>query len=583
MLETEAVEMMFWPNLVVARFLKHLEVATKLQPSPPLHQRHQKCSETSLSLIPKRPCSSIIRLQSKDLTMNRLPAELLSSIITDVLPKHDIWDPLPCSARAIYACVSRRWQSIVESHTFKTISLHSDELPYFIQLLDDSPHRRRALKILQYTVNLPRCSERQRHHYENSQEMRENNIIFTRAVYRLFLTLNRWDKDDYMPIRLSLEIESPSDVPSARWIDSRLEFVPIAECGNTLVNVKRITNIHIATDGYRDIHPATSIKLMAALPMLVRVTCWLTQPQSMWEEERRKHRHVLARGLEASHFSALKVLSLDDSYDDPKNHSFHPGILDEPSTSTMDSLNTVLHKISQTIPLTRLYLGSRWIVSPELFWPTENRPRPFWPTLTHLRVKASIVTPDGRYYYTGDDSLHMASSPELEDSENLPSDGPSPSDISIHINNRHEMQRRARLNGDLPDHPWRDRLDAEVFNPLMLSISRAVLQMPAIKQLRVYFGTLPTSLIGGWYTSIECLGPGHKTDPLLYVTDAKREKETIEEQQRIRRFKVWLGKNLRGWSPTMEMMSLWREFAGEDGIARVERESSEWWYPDQVL
>jgi hypothetical protein len=61
----------------------------------------------------------------------------------------------------------------------------------------------------------------------------------------------------------------------------------------------------------------------------------------------------------------------------------------------------VLHKLSHQ--LRRLDLTGRFLLSPDLFWPTSassgsrESEKPLWPYLTHVIIHARLASPEGRF------------------------------------------------------------------------------------------------------------------------------------------------------------------------------------------
>ncbi|EFR01628.1 hypothetical protein MGYG_04631 [Nannizzia gypsea CBS 118893] len=206
----------------------------------------------------------------------------------------------------------------------------------------------------------------------------------------------------------------------------------------------------------RSPYPTATIKLLAALPKLEALELRLLQPKPKLIEIKREHRYILARGLEALSFSSLKSLCIYYEYPEPYNHHFLPGNLHEPRTSPVDSLNIALHKLSQIAPLTILKLTGGWVVSPELFWPIESESTPFWPTLEYLEIEPSIVTPDGKYYYTGDPDSIPIDPQDLNYGLTDPSSDEELSSnkeyIGVSITSSKRQERDKRLNGLVPQH-----------------------------------------------------------------------------------------------------------------------------------
>ncbi|WEW59215.1 hypothetical protein PRK78_004684 [Emydomyces testavorans] len=549
--------------------------------------------------------------------MDRLPPELLSIIVSDVLRPDDDVSATATPKASSYACVCKLWQHIVERHTFRRIKLLSNELDQFSQVFN-GPRRRAILQNLDYKVLLPPYSAARCAKFETRKEKKENNIAFTGAIRELLALLRGWEDADSAanrqsgigasrPMRLNLSIYSPMDqghrtcdvdidLGTDRFEGNFLEFVPMPghhdNDNDSLVKIDRITNFWY--ESTRTPHPTALCKLLAALPKLESLDMHIMQPKMKRLEVRRDHRCctswqcftydpanvvslALARGLSALNFASLRRLRLEYEGSEPANHDFATGDLRELGSS-VDSLNNALRGLSQSAPLTELILDGLWLVSPALFWPPDNaaglsKDTPHWPTLKYLEVEASITTPDGHSYYTGDPSSETINEDELftgSDAEDEPEDDPDDSDDSTNSDTADWFndRREAILNGDAPTYPWRKDLDPTYFDPLLAAMARAVLRMPALRLARLKM-VWNSTVLDCREVDVECLGSGEPSELRGEAFwDAGRNEREMREQG-SRRWRVWLGSKLN-WNPTVEIESLWKEFTGEEGTARVD-------------
>ena len=124
---------------------------------------------------------------------------------------------------------------------------------------------------------------------------------------------------------------------------------------------------------------------------------------------------------------------------------------------TPDTLNRVLHKLSQQLVVLRL--KGHFLLSPELFWPkvdTGSRAgspqAPFWPHLKEVAVEARLASPEGLFY--------------------LPSSIP-------HIGRSRDVENSVQSS------------DASAARELLMRVTRAMLQMPELDELLVHFPEHP--------------------------------------------------------------------------------------------
>ena len=92
-----------------------------------------------------------------------------------------------------YATVSRPWKEAVETATFSSLRIDSDEIDRFRALVTGS--RRNNLTKLSFKVQLPTYSEEACTRVESDEEKLLNNGCFTRAMYDLFSILKAWEDD----------------------------------------------------------------------------------------------------------------------------------------------------------------------------------------------------------------------------------------------------------------------------------------------------------------------------------------------------------------------------------------------------
>jgi hypothetical protein len=159
--------------------------------------------------------------------MEKVPQEVLDQIIS-ALSNAD------GTGLAQYACVSRLFQRNIESLTFKSISVESEDLESesdcFATIFDSNQRRLQILKRLEIRVILPDYDEEYYGRFEREQDFVRNSEVFSEAIRKTFKILHSWKPEDTgtehqekessscMPasdLSLSLVAYSPSDAHHA--------------------------------------------------------------------------------------------------------------------------------------------------------------------------------------------------------------------------------------------------------------------------------------------------------------------------------------------------------------------------------
>ncbi|KAM5341956.1 hypothetical protein ACJ41O_014987 [Fusarium nematophilum] len=440
--------------------------------------------------------------------MDKLPYALVSLIVSCLLEDDEgtrkPWSKPPPIAQ--YASISRAWQDAVERHTFSHVKVKSDDFSRFEAAFRHA-HRRQAVSSINYEIVLPAYSQGRCWKFERPREHAENKAAFSRAVHAFFSSLHAWQEEEAI---------SGASVSVSRPI--ALNMTACCRLDSGALQRKGIGLYRMDGNFLDFVEPCTA-------------------------------------------FSSLRTLYLNWDSSEPVNHSFIPSDLRDPSQLSTDAFSKALHVISQSLPITELFLYGPVIISPELFWPNDSQspdPLPHWPTLQYLTVNASILTPDGSYYYTGtpeseseDDDPWWPESPRPEtdvDAADYPSDDSRVRDPF----NRLDVWRSS---GSVPLNGWRRELDPERFNPLLLALSRAACCMPELRELEFYMGMSdaqgPSGIVLSGEVDWEAESEAGGIREVEYVTE--------------RRWKVKTGSKAK-WEPGEEVVDLWRQFVGRGGV-----------------
>ncbi|OAL72414.1 hypothetical protein A7D00_3413 [Trichophyton violaceum] len=451
--------------------------------------------------------------------MDRLPDELLMHIIYQAIGGRGD------RSRTNFACVARRWQAIAEAKNWRFFFLPSREIDRFAKMLARVPSRREALRKIYCLIDV--CSEptdgRQYVDFYDSsggEESHPESTRFTRAIYTLFEALAGGDEDAQPPLNLKLKLQIASSGIYPITIERFLRIVPLDGHRKTLPTVRYIESLKITFRG-RSLHPAAAATILAALPCLGALCMPLEPrgPQSFTAAHlRAPHLHAVSRHLETSNYTNLQELKISNS-----------------SLSPLAGINPALHKLSQSAPLVNLWLFGNWFLSPALFWPAgtpSSTDKPFWPKLQSLHIRASSRFPDTKSATGGFDFLE-----------------------------KDEAYRYA-MGWDPPP------VEPAAFDLLVSSMSKAVLQMPALRVLTVKIKRdhvrdprLDTGACD-YDICVECLDSGEESAVMRYREG--READKVNAQS-YRRWRVWLLSPV-DWSPSWKIRQLWQQFVGPDGI-----------------
>ncbi|CAJ2507514.1 Uu.00g087000.m01.CDS01 [Anthostomella pinea] len=93
-----------------------------------------------------------------------------------------------------YAVVSREWQVFFERHTFKKLKLHQGHLAELKRILHNTYRLPITVEDLWFNIQLPRFGCESCQTEESAFEEWQNNVIFTKAIWKLFKILGSWSR-----------------------------------------------------------------------------------------------------------------------------------------------------------------------------------------------------------------------------------------------------------------------------------------------------------------------------------------------------------------------------------------------------
>lgn len=331
--------------------------------------------------------------------MDRTPGELMVMIASHLEA------PL-----APYAAISRLWQDLIETGTFSKIHLKSgDGSRLKFDAAFKTTRRRRMLEVLEFEIELP-CPQEES--LQGPREVARNNVAFTEANLALFQTFSVWDHDD-TNVRFHLDIGVTLDPPngSLAWYPHSLPYVDgnwikyinfddaILNASGGLPLVPLVSGLDLM-DCFRCYHPNLLATLSGALPNLDYLGASFMSPPRRMPDLRQSIRSSMTDSLCAIAANLHLLTSLELHWKDgyPFNHNFplesYIG-LDSPH----DRLSVAIRRICQLPTMRHVRLTGECILSDQIFGGAADDS--VWPSLETIEIGMASMTPDGRWYCTG--------------------------------------------------------------------------------------------------------------------------------------------------------------------------------------
>lgn len=319
--------------------------------------------------------------------------------------------------------------------------------------------------------------------------------------------------------------------------------------------VQCISSLKVGGTLGRAPHPTTLCQIAISLPSLESLDLTYWDPAVKRHDLRKEHRAALGDGLRelSRKLSTLERLCIrrQDGVD-PSNHSFACGDLQRDG---VDPLCDGIRHLMGTCHLKELQLENI-IISPDLFrlspsstdLAIADQEAPTFLHLRHLDIKSGILSPSGRWYYTGDPASIKASEGDfiLEEEEDDDDD------------DEDNSTRDRFVNGERPHYEWRTRPDPETFDPLIQGLTDVMLKrMPSLQWARLEIGCGLDEFAG---IIIKCCEAGQ---PFVHPPGKRRKRPWVEDVT-VRRCKAWVGKATE-WDIPTNVMATWREWVGSSG------------------
>lgn len=435
--------------------------------------------------------------------MDRLPPELCDHIVSYFPPKpkpraHFV-DPTAQDPRedprprlSALSTLSRRWQSSIERHLFRTLSITNHDLDNLDRVV--TPLRRDHVRELRLTANFPDYDYELSKEYETNAERAANNAIATGAVRRLFAILGAWGAAGESPgLELHLGFTSPGDrvweengFRRYRGIDDkRYEYSFVRLDGvEEFAEVPRVTMLQ--QHGTRPVELCSSYGLTSRLP---RATCalWDTVDAGPFARLQREQRDRFVCALESNPCRIPPVLHVTTVQPSSNLGAALPNLA---APHAYDRVSSAFRELSLGVTEFRF----EGIADETLLWPSPAQARvaepPYWENLTSLDIELALQSPLGKWYFLSEDG-------------GVPSDVPIPEHIPGFLppgyydteeESTEATEHAESLPGpedddglvDMRAH-FRTRPNDEIMVPLLAAFARAIGAMPSLRSAKLEF------------------------------------------------------------------------------------------------
>ncbi|KAH6999050.1 hypothetical protein BKA56DRAFT_665568 [Ilyonectria sp. MPI-CAGE-AT-0026] len=353
--------------------------------------------------------------------MDTLPPELISRIVPYLIEEtrlnHDVMEHLPVTSLAAYAVISRRWQHIVETITFRYLHLSPTRLAIAEANNHLTPTRLGYVRRIWFYFEFPA------HNYAVSTDPDDNNdqFVFNKTIRQLFGVLSR------IPVKLNPSValhliiltdNNPSDSDDIQDTEEwkiftgkdHTTYLQLSlDWDSDISELPAISYLRTELSSKRVLFSPYSINLISSKMNRLEAVEWeLSDAEKIDPDLRIRQRTSFAQTLERIP-NSLKSFKLKYVREPPRNQYFRPPSIIPPN-SPGDILSQALFHFTQRDGLCDFELDAS--VDSTLFWPqTQDFNKNWcWPTLTNFSVELHDVLPSGQW-------ITVALDPGQEDSE----------------------------------------------------------------------------------------------------------------------------------------------------------------------
>ncbi|KAH6989114.1 hypothetical protein BKA56DRAFT_727664 [Ilyonectria sp. MPI-CAGE-AT-0026] len=409
--------------------------------------------------------------------MKYLPPEILLKIALCLIEnpcwEFDVGRLIPNTSLASYATVSRLWQSIVETITFRYLVLSPTKIaaPEANRCL--VPARLGHLRYIWFEFEFPA------HDLDvstNPEEDYDDQFVFTRSVRQFFGILTKIPPRPKPSVRLEFFISPPMKylIP---WnsVNRVAEGTKVAmgEVGTTYLeldahwdqgipDLPAISYFRVDLHSRSLVYAPSSINLITSkMPRLKKVEWWLSDAEKVDANVRIHQRTMFAHTLDKLPQS-LEAFRLEYVREPPRDRYFRaPSIV--PSDAPGDILSQELYKFSQRDGLKEFFLNAS--VDCTILWPRLQQPNdnPHWPTLTLFHIELNDVLPTGQWIEIRDHNEYF----ELRSDDDDP-------------------RWSSEIPGEEHERTFPSTFDQAIMNQFALAAGRRASHMPNIKEFYVF-------------------------------------------------------------------------------------------------
>jgi hypothetical protein len=320
-----------------------------------------------------------------------------------------------------YASISLSIQCAVEQHLFTRLTITSDELPTFEELVAQSPKRRGLLRTLDFTPLLPEYDEIACSRFERPSDQQANNDALTAAVSTLYTSLRDCHKMSSIRVNTPYSPTDSCNNRRARYADNRLDYmlgkkVDIWErrYAQSLLSIRasldmplldQVTTFSMSGDYQRYVAPHSAVTLVRHHPRLEVVKLRLDDNEKTRPELRVQLRTDFARDLLMTPCTAMKHFLLSYRYEDPTDQRFtNVDVRGAREDCPDDAFSTSLRRFLIAAPdLELVNLSGPICIDESFFEPSDSHSlKRQWHALRELHIEMSAVRPDGGWYLDED-------------------------------------------------------------------------------------------------------------------------------------------------------------------------------------
>ncbi|RGP80051.1 ATP-dependent dna helicase [Fusarium longipes] len=340
--------------------------------------------------------------------MNNIPTEIIRNIIFQLIgatrwvPQID--ERCPITSLAIYAAVSRQWQTIVESITFRHLILNADRLDAAQREKYLTPLRLGYIRYIWYDFEFPAHNLTTS---TNPEEDYNDHLVFSRSAKQLLNVLSQIPPRLEPVVALEIFITPPkkyalqllrNETKMSRETTQVLlgkvkpEYVELFKDWD--VDIAQVPSVFYfrVEPGSRSIlfSPSSINRIASKMPRLSKIEWWLTDEQNIDMNVQTSQRTMFAQTLDIVPMSVRSFI-LNFGRQPPRPGANNPDSI-VPLNAQEDILSLSFYSFTQRKGLDDFYLVAR--VDSTILLPREAKPDALWPSirLYHLELKEQLAS-----------------------------------------------------------------------------------------------------------------------------------------------------------------------------------------------